>query len=435
MVFAAGFMRVACAPPTAAPAPVAAPAPPETFAPSEQCKGCHIDIWEQHTGSMHARSSTNPVYHAQRREFFDLKAAEPDRYVAEPACDSCHAPVAFLMGADADAAPLDHELSGISCDFCHRVEGYDGDTPASGNHIARPGAVKLGPFLYEADHHRAYSPLHASSAFCATCHSSRNGWGVPIRTTYEEWADTPYATGGIQCQHCHMASQAVLGSGARAFASGRAAHMNLGTEAPVRRKLFSHTFRGPTALSRVDKATQLSIEGSAPISASAKQFAFTVEINNSRAAHHVPSGSAELRTMWMDVHIFLDGAELPGRLAKRQVGFGVTGGTAEDAWILGRDFPAGLPIYRAVFSDINGDVTLRSYEAVEREFDNRIRAGERRRERFIVTIPAGSAGPLTVRAELHYQRYPVGFANQMGVPEISSLVISSAATRFPIEAR
>ncbi|NIR43529.1 MAG: hypothetical protein GWM93_10450, partial [Gemmatimonadetes bacterium] len=177
--------------------------------PSSQCRSCHASIFEQQLQSMHARSFTNPVFQAQYfGELLPKVESNPRLRRDARGCIACHAPVNYILKKGNVTTPqdVDPEMSGVTCDFCHTVEGYRHESPGNGNYISAPGDQKLGPFYYgpALSWHRRYSELHTKSEFCAICHNQVNRHGLEIKATFTEWRDSVYQAKGIECQDCHM---------------------------------------------------------------------------------------------------------------------------------------------------------------------------------------------------------------------------------------
>ena len=105
----------------------------------------------------------------------------------------------------------------VSCDLCHTITGFEGDTPFNFNWIvASPGKVKQGPRAGRgepAPRDRARTPSCSTAEFCGTCHNEKNPWGLWVKSTHLEWKEGPHGKAGIVCQDCHMPP-----------AAGRSAH-------------------------------------------------------------------------------------------------------------------------------------------------------------------------------------------------------------------
>jgi len=142
------------------------------FESSTMCRGCHGKIVEQHEESMHAKSFSNPVFQAQYlRELIPQLPQHQDLKKDADKCIACHDPIAFIRNKGHITNPQQtiQNLSGIVCDFCHRISAYKGERPEGGNFIATPGESKFGPFKHASDRHHAYHELQTKSEFCGIC--------------------------------------------------------------------------------------------------------------------------------------------------------------------------------------------------------------------------------------------------------------------------
>ena len=183
----------------------------------QRCGNCHRKLWQEWSGSGHARSATGKHFlnlydgsdwHGNRAGW-GLLDEHPD---GAGVCSSCHAPgirdegpalfdLRKVSGADAQ---------GVHCDYCHKVAG-PGDGPLGLAHgrfylrLLRPrsGQLFFGP-LDDVDRGEdSFSSFQRDSRFCAACHEG-NVFGVPVYTPYSEWLDSPARRAGRHCQHCHL---------------------------------------------------------------------------------------------------------------------------------------------------------------------------------------------------------------------------------------
>jgi hypothetical protein len=98
-----------------------------------------------------------------------------------------------------------------------------------------------------------------------------------------------------------------------------------------------------------------------------------------------------------------------------------------DAAMLGPEIADGSRLYRAVFVDEKGLQTHNYWEAADKVFDNRIRAGEVRVEMFRFTVPSDASGEFEAEATLRYLRYPSGFAKRLEIPPAESVLVAKAS--------
>lgn len=344
-------------------------------------------------------------------------------------CAACHAPVASrtskVITGPADLNdPVIH--GGVTCDFCHSISGFAGAAPGNGNYVPLPDTDrKLGPFTYNSSWHHRYSALHTQSEFCGICHDQINRYGLEIKSTYTEWKGSPYAAAGIQCQDCHMNLKGYLTAGRPMYEKGQAAEMTLGA-APYRDKLFTHRF--PGAHSKTQLASGMLNVSVGTTRISDREVTATILVNNRNTGHKMPSGSADLRLLWLEVVLRPDDGSIPvAAVPAAATGiYDVAGNAAEDKEVLGDAIPAGSRVYRAVFVDAAGAQTLSSYDAVRSIFDNRLNASEIREETYHVTIPAGLRGKAAIEARLKYLPYPESFTRKFGLEKPEPFELASA---------
>jgi len=366
--------------------------------PSATCGGCHPRTLDQQLQSHHERSFTNPVFQAAYFEMVLPRASrEPELAGEARSCTACHAPVAFAnaWGTATRAMTTDPSMSGVTCDLCHTIRGLEGAEPLNGNFLSSPSEVKFGPLKGSDNAHHAYSAIQSRSELCGSCHEATNHNGLRVKTTYTEWLGSPSAKAGVQCQDCHMTRDGLVRAAA------------IGSEGFVR---YTHRFPGAHSQAQVDGAVALQITPGAAAKG-ARRLAFQVAVDNTKSGHRYPTGSTDLRLLWLEVV-----ARSGDRVLQIPVngsGEGVAGSSGADARILGKDVPAGSRIYRAIFIDAKGKQTLESWDAVKVGFDNRLPAGGAVKEDFVFDLPKDLSGPLRIEAKLRYLAYPSSFASLM----------------------
>lgn len=196
-----------------------------------KCKRCHVDVYRQWEGSMHAKSTAlkDPLHGAfyvqtvgdPREE--GVLSKESGKY---PVCLNCHAPNAALdKKTKLDAVAAYGE--GVNCIVCHSLKQYKGITTAEGkpqygiaayetskSHLMAPSGTRYGP-----DEHAkgqpispAAKPYHPflregnvamrANEACMGCHEQRDNFkGAALCVTGGEYAKSgSFAT----CQSCHM---------------------------------------------------------------------------------------------------------------------------------------------------------------------------------------------------------------------------------------
>lgn len=395
-----------------------------TFSPPSTCKNCHPQIYDQYNESMHTHSYNNPVFKAQLAKDVLPKVAT-DKSAAEDAkgCITCHAPVRSLSQALPDSAELLQDADGITCDFCHTLTGIT----ANREFISDTEGKKLGPLKIN-NWHSKYSPYISTSNFCAVCHNAWNRNNVEIKSTYSEWKRSKYASNDVQCQDCHMSSKGYLSASGKAeYASGKAAYLNgLGRENNEHARLFSHRFPGAHSKTQVDSALKLrmGLEGTFR---AGEPYMIAIFVDNSKAGHSMPTGSTDLRMLWLELVLHTEKGDFSVPMpARDRNGFDVAGENPADAMLIGRDIPKGARVYRTVFGDSGGKPIASSFDAARILFDNRLKQSEMRHEEVPVSFPSGLTKQVRLVAKLKYQSYPSAMAARLGVAPSRATVLATA---------
>lgn len=405
------------------------------FERCESCNGCHENIYREHVGSMHSQSFANPVFLAQyTQEVLPQARFSGDAFRDARSCTACHAPAAHKQSGArlVRPDPATARSSSVTCDFCHTIVGFRGNEAGNANYIVEPGPIKFGPFQTKTDQHHQYSELQTKSEFCAICHSVRNRYGLDIKSTYAEWQESPHAREGIQCQDCHMSVDGFLTEGRPVHASGVAAFMSLGS-APQRSTLYTHRFQGARSYSQIEGAIQLAFQDLPEAIRPGDGVPVTLLVDNSRTGHKMPSGSVELRFLWLDVYAEIDGQRVDLVPAELPAGYDVTGASPElGQQILAGGVPDGRRIYRTILADRRGKPTLASHLAKSIIFDNRLNAAEVRAETYELALPTSEASRAMIVATMYYVPYPDSFANRLGLPHAEPVRIATTSKEISL---
>jgi hypothetical protein len=212
---------------------------------SEVCKSCHMEIYKQWKGSMHAQSSAleDPIH----ATFYGMVMGDPTKEGVKskkgtyPVCLQCHAPNAAKdKTTKLDAKPAYAE--GVNCVVCHTLAEYKGTEGEKGkpnlglkayvtsNKLQGPqgfktktkdaakltGPIKLSdikpnPHLGKSvdfDDQALSLPMEANPALmksnkaCMGCHDKRSNMKkVPLCRTGDEYKESATE---VTCTSCHM---------------------------------------------------------------------------------------------------------------------------------------------------------------------------------------------------------------------------------------
>jgi hypothetical protein len=267
------------------------------------CAGCHQKQYNQWASSMHAYAADDPL-------FLAMNARGQREANIGDFCVQCHAPMAVRTGATVDGlnlGSLPRSLKGVTCYFCHSVEGVDG-THNNPLRLATDDVLR-GPFPDPAPsspHASAYSSLHdrdqlGSSDLCGTCHDIVNDRGTHLERTFAEWQGSVYSEPliGTTCGQCHMDQSTALEP------------IATGVDAPLRR---SHDHRFPAVdlpltplageaelRTAVQAFMDTSLQSALCVRGADGVAQIQVVLDNVAAGHRWPSGSAQDRRAWVEV--------------------------------------------------------------------------------------------------------------------------------------
>ncbi|MBD3257160.1 hypothetical protein GF377_01910 [candidate division GN15 bacterium] len=401
---------------------------------------CHIDFYRQWQQAMMSQSYT---HHWDEIEYFKLAVphAERDPKVAEvrEGCNGCHAPLSFLAGDVPPPPPEEGSRAneGVSCEVCHTVTGFTGDTPYNFNWVSEPGRDKYGPRSTGESpaHEMVKSEFLGTAEFCGTCHNEMSPFGIWVKSTHLEWKEGPYAAEGVKCHDCHMT-----------YAPGRTASM--GQEYPDARQ---HLFHGAHDPGKVGGTVELRIHPDIVVAEPLEVIKFTVALFNQKTGHKFPTGSVEDRIVWLHVeaedaegntfHLPVDEKGFEGEeytiaadvLAYQDMGIALD---QPDFPGVQRDgVPIGNRIYRMPYFDPQGRMTIQQWNTASLGVDYRIGPRETKLETFTFNIPVDAApGEMTVTATLNYQKLVKPVADFLEVPddEEEIIVVNSHSTTVEI---
>jgi hypothetical protein len=283
------------------------------------CQGCHPKHYEEWSGSMHAYAANDPVFLAMNKRGQRETNGELGKF-----CVNCHAPMAVRTGATTDGLNLEslpQKLKGVTCYFCHSVEGVEAGHEANNPLILADDGVMRGSFadaLPSAPHRTGYSPMLdrnrlESATMCGVCHDIVNGHGTHIERTFDEWKKSVFsqAAVGTTCGQCHMDQSTT---------PERVAEV---PGAPLRRN-HNHLFPGvdvatepfPNAATaqKLRDANQALLNTTLQSALCVRGFPdranLFVVLDNVASGHAFPSGAAQDRRLWVEVQAYLRGQRI-----------------------------------------------------------------------------------------------------------------------------
>ncbi|MBU2493554.1 MAG: cytochrome c family protein [Bacteroidetes bacterium] len=400
------------------------------FKKPSYCGSCHKDFYRQWDQAMMSKAYT---HHWDEIEYFKLAVphAEKDEKVAEvrEGCNGCHAPISFMAG---DVPPPLPEMNSranesVSCEVCHSITGFTGDTPFNFNYVVDPGKTKYTSRLGDTQspaHEIKVTELHKSGDFCGICHNEKSPFGIWVKSTHLEWKEGPYAEQGVQCQTCHM-PQAELKTAAMG-----ATYMDAKT----------HLFHGAHDPGKVKGTIELRINPDIVEAEPGEKVKFTIALFNQKTGHKFPTGSVEDRILWMHVeavdskgnmyHLPVDLKGFEGEeftiasdvLAYQDMGIAL--GIENFEGVQRDGVPFGDRIFRLPYFDPQGRMTMQQWNTASLGVDYRIGPRETKIETCTFNLPDNlPPGELKVTAVLNYQLLVKPVADFLNVPEEESNIM------------
>ncbi len=399
------------------------------------CKSCHTDFYQQWKQAMMSQAYT---HHWDEIEYFNLAVphAEKDEMVAEvkAGCNGCHAPLAFLAGDIPPPRPEKKSRANesVSCDVCHTVTGFAGDTPHNFNYISNPGRTKYGPKpgLESAHHDTEYNEFITKTEFCGTCHNEMSPYGAWVKSTQLEWKEGPYSEEGVRCHDCHAPK-----------AWGKNAIM------AEEDWVAQHLFHGAHDPGKLAGAVEIRMHPEEREIQIGDVIALSVQLFNAKAGHKIPTGSVEDRIVWLHVtatdaegklyHLPVDKKGFEGEeytIASDELAYqdmGLPLGLSDFKGVQRDGVPVGDRIFRMPYFDPQGRMTIMQWNTKSFGPDYRIAPRETKIEIYTWEIPDDIAiGKVTFKAELNYQKLVKPVADFLDVPkdESETVRINSAST-------
>jgi hypothetical protein len=401
---------------------------------------CHVQFYREWSQAMMSQAY---VHHWDEIEYFNLAVphAERDEKVAEvkAGCNICHTPLAFYSGDVPPPRPEEGSRANeaVSCEVCHTIVGFEGDTPYNGNYILAPGKDKQGPrgTGQSPAHNMVKSEFLKTTEFCGTCHNEMSPYGVWVKATQLEWLEGPYAEDDTRCHDCHMTTS----------------EMQIASMSPTYPDARLHLFHGAHDPGKVRGTIELRINPDIVEAEPGETVKFTVALFNQKTGHKFPTGSVEDRIVWLHVeavdadgnvyHLPVDKKGFEGEeytiaadvLAYQDMGIALD---QPDFPGVQRDgVPIGDRIFRMPYLDPQGRMTIQQWNTASLGPDYRLGPRETKLETFTYTLPFDVApGPLKVTATLNYQKLMTPVAEFLNVPteEAEIIAVNSHSTGITV---
>jgi len=398
---------------------------------SAKCKSCHNEIFNQWADSNHKNLvGTNPYYMVLE----DLAAsAEGEEF--RQWCMGCHNPSAITTGLLNKTTPTGHQLfesgaktlvaelekhgndkleEGVSCVACHRITKIE---DAGGNAAYTLNLTQRKKYTFEdtnnkaaqwlsekfinsnpKEHIKSYmKPVYKQSVYCASCHDEFTpGNGSKVVSTYKEWQKSKYNNVEDKSQHktcidCHMTNlendklsplRGISTDGGK-IKDDVKVHYFAGA---------NHFLSGLKSKKHEDQTLQL-LRTSAKLDVNIKRDGtIDVGVKNVGAGHHLPTGVADFRELWLDITI----KDRNGKIVFE------SGKLKDDG-----DLDTDARPFMKVFGTKEGKPAGLAFWKYEKLLsDTRIPAGVRRVESYKISNIKELKYPLTAIIKLNFRVYP-----------------------------
>ncbi|MBN1639404.1 MAG: NapC/NirT family cytochrome c [Ignavibacteriales bacterium] len=412
----------------------------DDFEKPAYCGSCHTHFYQQWKQAMMSQAYT---HHWDEIEYFDLAVPHadinPQYSLLKAECNGCHSPLSYLAGDTPPPRPEKNSRANesVSCDVCHLITGYEGDTPYNFNYIIQPGKTKFSsrlPGVESPNHKIEVTDIHHKGDFCGICHNEKNGFDIWVKSTHLEWKEGPYYKEGVQCQDCHMPktefSTALMG---KIFADARL-----------------HLFNGAHDNGKLRGTIEIKIYPDIDEAEPGEKVKFTITLFNQKTGHKFPTGSVEDRIVWLHLeaidekgnvyHLPVDKKGFEGE--KWTIGsndleyqdIGIAKGISNFAGIQRDGVPIGDRIFRMPYFDPNGNMTILQWNTKSLGVDYRIGPRETITETYSFNIPDKvEIGKLRIIATLNYQKLVKPVADFLNVPDDESEIVKINEQSIEIE--
>ena len=401
---------------------------------STKCKSCHTEIFNQWADSNHKNMvDSNPYYMVMETIAGEVEGEEFRKW-----CMGCHNPSGLTTGLSRTSHPMnDNSLAntlfdkqgktltdnyakhgnarleeGVSCLTCHRIIDAKSDGNASytldlTNRAMYPfeqSELSSGEFMAEKFinakpevHKKSYSKdLYKKSAYCASCHDETSPTtGKKIVSTFKEWEASPFNQPDNKKEHkscidCHMT---YLENNKFSPLVGQSTNGGV-VKKDVKVHYFTgsnHFLSGLKSKTHEDQTIQL-LKTAAKLDVILENNQLKVGVKNVGAGHHLPTGVADFRELWLDITV----KDATGKVI-------FEAGKLKEDGDLGQD---ARPFMK-VFGDKEGNpVGLLFWKYEKLLSDTRIKAGERRVEVYDIQENEQIKYPLSSTVKLNFRIYP-----------------------------
>lgn len=333
------------------------------FADSASCAPCHKAIYDEWSASMHAKSSraSDPAHNAVFTGFSQAMAKMGKK--APYFCASCHNP------ASEAAAKTSSQMTGVSCTFCHGVEGVSEGKMFNTYKLA---TTITAPSAQETPHKVSRWSFARPYMMCLGCHGKMiNAKGAVICSADLE--------GYSDCVKCHMEEKA----GPPAEGSAKSSH-------------YSHLFPGGHDKDMLKKGISLSL---------GSELGKLIVIIKNANPHFFPSTNP-MRAAYLKVWVFDKGGKPLFESPAPAVG--------------------QKELFMRVFT-ADGKVGVPTWEA-KGELDSRISSHEDRT--LIYSLPKGAA---KAKAAVYYRLFTPAAAGKLGIPAKSAEPVEVSEAEIEIK--
>ncbi|MCA1799472.1 MAG: tetratricopeptide repeat protein [Xanthomonadaceae bacterium] len=458
--------------------------PAETMMMDGYCAGCHADVHEQWSNSVHRFASfNNPVYLFSVRNTRQMSLERDGDVQAARFCAGCHDLVPMLSGAfdDPDFDDVNHPTAhaGITCTSCHAITHVNSTRGNADFTIEEPihypfalsdnAALRwVNAQLIRAKpafHARTFlKPLHRTPEFCSTCHKvhlpehlNRYKW-LRGQNHYDSFLLSGVSGHGVtsfyypptareNCASCHMPHVASDDFGARIRAPGEpytvsnhtfpAANtaipqlVGLPDEVTAMHQEF---LRGAVRVDLVALRAEGRIDGplvgpirpEVPPLSPGGEYLLQAVVRTVRMGHEFTQGTADSNEVWVEVEVAHDGRVI-----------GRSGGIEPDTH---RVDPWSHFINVYMLDREGNHVNRRNPEDIFVPlYNHQIPPGAADVVHYRLQVPPDLSGELTVTVRLNYRKFGVDLMSMVEGADfvrndLPITVIAEDRVTFPVGA-